>query len=138
VTRRGESKRNPVMLRTFATLSVNSTKHLDAHADRPFAAAQGDKGTRSCCARRSISTPIQADPSLRLRACPERSEWGDTEGQLRLMCIGADKSAMGAINRPLRLVLTHGQPPGRSDLLTSSTFSCTFNSVQVVTYFREP
>ena len=30
------------MLSTFATLSVNSAKHLDAHADRPFAAAQGD------------------------------------------------------------------------------------------------
>ncbi len=38
---RGESKRNPVMLSTFATLSVNSAKHLEAHADRPFAAAQG-------------------------------------------------------------------------------------------------
>ncbi len=31
------------MLSTFATLSVNSAKHLDAHRDRPFAAAQGDK-----------------------------------------------------------------------------------------------
>ena len=45
MTIRGESKRNPVMLSTFATLSVNSAKHLDAHADRPFAAAQGDKAT---------------------------------------------------------------------------------------------
>ena len=34
MTRRGESKRNPVML--------SVAKHLDAHADRPFAAAQGD------------------------------------------------------------------------------------------------
>src|SRR6266496_1942830 len=42
MTRRGESKRNPVMLSTCATLSVNSAKHLDAHPDRPFAAAQGD------------------------------------------------------------------------------------------------
>ncbi len=42
MTRRGESKRNAVMLSTFATLSVNSAKHLEAHADRPFAAAQGD------------------------------------------------------------------------------------------------
>ena len=42
MTRRGESKRNPVMLSTFATLSVNSAKHLEVHADRPFAAAQGD------------------------------------------------------------------------------------------------
>ena len=33
-----------VMLSTFAPLSVNSAKHLDAHRDRPFAAAQGDKG----------------------------------------------------------------------------------------------
>jgi len=32
-----------VMLSTFAPLSVNSAKHLDAHRDRPFAAAQGDK-----------------------------------------------------------------------------------------------
>jgi len=31
-----------VMLSTFATLSVNSAKHLDAHRARPFAAAQGD------------------------------------------------------------------------------------------------
>jgi hypothetical protein len=59
MTRRGESKRNPVML--------SVAKHLDAQADRPFAAAQGD-----------------------------------TVRQLRLMRIGADKSAVGAINRPLR------------------------------------
>ena len=31
-----------VMLSTFATLSVNSAKHLEALHDRPFAAAQGD------------------------------------------------------------------------------------------------
>ncbi len=37
---RGESKRNPVML--------SVAKHLDAHADRPFAAVQGDKGILSC------------------------------------------------------------------------------------------
>ncbi len=37
-----------VMLSTFATLSVNSAKHLDSHPDRPFAAAQGDKATLSC------------------------------------------------------------------------------------------
>jgi len=40
MTRRGESKRNPVLLSTCAPLSVNSAKHLEAHADRPFAAAQ--------------------------------------------------------------------------------------------------
>jgi hypothetical protein len=34
MTRRGESKRNPVML--------SVAKHLEARADRPFAAAQGD------------------------------------------------------------------------------------------------
>jgi len=34
MTRRGESKRNPVML--------SAAKHLEAHPDRPFAAAQGD------------------------------------------------------------------------------------------------
>jgi len=61
---RGESKRNAVMLSTFASLSVNSAKHLEAHADRPFAAAQGDMGTRSCCAQ------------------------GDTVRRLRLMRIG--------------------------------------------------
>ena len=32
-----------VMLSTFATLSVNSAKHLYAQRDRSFAAAQGDK-----------------------------------------------------------------------------------------------
>ena len=32
------------MLSTFATLSVNSAKHLDACQERPFAAAQGDIG----------------------------------------------------------------------------------------------
>ncbi|TME03032.1 MAG: hypothetical protein E6I80_19715 [Chloroflexi bacterium] len=58
-----------VMLSTFASLSVNSAKHLAAPRDRPFAAAQGD-----------------------------------TVRQLRLMHIRADKSAVGAINRPLRLV----------------------------------
>ncbi len=55
------------MLSTFASLSVNSAKHLDVHAERPFAAAQGD-----------------------------------TVRQLRLMHILADKSAVGAINRPLQ------------------------------------
>src|SRR6266516_2122687 len=83
-----------VMLSTFAPLSVNSAKHLDAHADRPFAAAQGDMGTH----------PVM----LRLRACPERSEWGDTVRQLRVMRIGADKSAVGAINRPLQCVYKKG------------------------------
>jgi hypothetical protein len=48
---------------------LRATKHLEAHADRPFAAAQGD-----------------------------------TVRQLRLMRIGADKSAVGAINRPLQTV----------------------------------
>src|SRR6266496_612833 len=59
-------QRNPVMLR--------AAKHLDAHADRPFAAAQGD-----------------------------------TVRQLRLMRIGADKSAMGTINRPLQLIPFNSQ-----------------------------
>jgi len=71
MTMKGESKRNPVMLSTFAMLSVNSAKHLEAHADRPFAAAQGD-----------------------------------TVRQLRLTRTGADKSALGTINRPLRLLTT--------------------------------
>jgi hypothetical protein len=31
------------MLSTFAPLRVNSAKHLKAHPERPFAAAQGDK-----------------------------------------------------------------------------------------------
>ena len=74
-----------VMLSTFAPLSVNSAKHLDAHADRPFAAAQGDKRTRSCCAQ------------------------GDTVRQLRVMRIGADKSAVGTINRPLQLTQFNSQ-----------------------------
>jgi hypothetical protein len=30
------------MLSTFATLRVNSAKHLDSCRERPFAAAQGD------------------------------------------------------------------------------------------------
>ena len=33
-----------VMLSTFATLSVNSAKHLHAQRERPCAAAQGDSG----------------------------------------------------------------------------------------------
>jgi hypothetical protein len=33
-----------VMLSTFAPLSVNSAKHLHAQGERPFAAAQGDRG----------------------------------------------------------------------------------------------
>ena len=53
---RGESKRNA--LRTLArqensTVMLSAAKHLDAHPDRPFAT---------------------------LRACPERSEWGDKRG----------------------------------------------------------
>jgi len=40
ITIKSESKRNPVML--------SVAKHLDAHADRPFAAVQGDKGILSC------------------------------------------------------------------------------------------
>ena len=33
------------------TVMLCAAKQLDAHADRPFAAAQGDKATRSCCAQ---------------------------------------------------------------------------------------
>jgi len=33
-----------VMLSPFASLRVNSAKHLHAQRDRPFAAAQGDSG----------------------------------------------------------------------------------------------
>jgi hypothetical protein len=33
---------NAVMLSTFATLSVNSAKHLSAQRDRPLRFAQGD------------------------------------------------------------------------------------------------
>ena len=35
------------MLSTFATLSVYSAKHLDGWQERPFAAAQGDRGVGS-------------------------------------------------------------------------------------------
>src|SRR5437870_4792357 len=56
---------------------LSAAKHLDAQRDRPFAAAQGDK---------------KGPPSGILDLC------------LRLMHIGADKSALGAIDRPLRLV----------------------------------
>ena len=66
MTRRGESKRNPVMLSTFATLSVNSAKHLEAHADRPFAAAQGDTVRQLRLMR--IGDPLWS-PSNRLRSC---------------------------------------------------------------------
>ena len=64
---------------------LSAAMHLDAHADRPFAAAQGDKRTRSCCAQ------------------------GDTVRQLRVMRIGADKSAVGTINRPLQLTQFNSQ-----------------------------
>jgi hypothetical protein len=46
---RARQEDSAVMLSTFAALSGNSAKHLEAHAERPFAAAQGDKGIRSCC-----------------------------------------------------------------------------------------
>jgi hypothetical protein len=45
------------MLSPFVALRVNSAKHLAAERARPFAS---------------------------LRACPERSEWGDTGLQLKL------------------------------------------------------
>jgi hypothetical protein len=77
MTRRGESKRNPVMLSTFATLSVNSAKHLDAQADRPFAAAQGDTPTGHVNKRE----PAQADR-------PFAAAQSDTVRQLRLVLIG--------------------------------------------------
>jgi hypothetical protein len=38
----GADGESPVMLSTFAALSVNSAKHLDTQRERPFAAAQGD------------------------------------------------------------------------------------------------
>jgi hypothetical protein len=45
VTRVGGSMRdNAVMLSPFTSLMVNSAKQLAAHRDRPFAAAQGDRG----------------------------------------------------------------------------------------------
>ncbi|TME00312.1 MAG: hypothetical protein E6I80_26210 [Chloroflexi bacterium] len=64
-----------VMLSTFAPLSVNSAKHLDAHRDRPFAAAQGDKGALRVTRkghpmqRRALSAPLPSgiqDLCLRL------------------------------------------------------------------------
>jgi len=30
------------------TVMLRAAKHLEVHPDRPFAAAQGDKGTLSC------------------------------------------------------------------------------------------
>jgi hypothetical protein len=51
---------SPVMLR--------AAKHLDAHADRPFAAAQGDKGTLRVTRkglpmqRRALSAPLPNRP----------------------------------------------------------------------------
>ena len=52
----------PVLLSTFAPLSVNSAKHLAAPRDRPFAASS-----------------LRSE-QVWLRACPERSEWGDSGG----------------------------------------------------------
>jgi hypothetical protein len=46
-----------------STVMLSAAKHLDAHRDRPF--------------------PIRGvypERSERLRACPERSEWGDSVG----------------------------------------------------------
>jgi hypothetical protein len=56
---------------------LSGAKHLEAHPERPFAAAQGDtsQGER-----------------------PFAAAQGDT-----VMRIGADKSAMGTINRPLQM-----------------------------------
>ncbi len=51
------------MLSTFATLSVNSAKHLDAHPDRPFAAAQGDKKGPP-----SLVVADPTNPGIRMRA----------------------------------------------------------------------
>ena len=48
---RGESKRNPDML--------SVAKHLDVHADRPFAAAQGDT-VRRLSTRHSLADDLRA------------------------------------------------------------------------------
>ena len=67
-TREIRQEDNTVLLSPFVALRVNSVMHLEAQRERPFAAAQ--------------------------KLCPERSEWGDIERHLRLIRIGADKSAV--------------------------------------------
>src|SRR6266849_10338256 len=52
---------SPVMLSTFAALRVHSAKHLDAHRERPFAAAQGD---RAGAIMRPASTLSRSEGSL--------------------------------------------------------------------------
>src|SRR6266581_1967797 len=54
-----------VMLSTFATLSVNSAKHLAAQRDRPFASLRVTVEGLSCFAALSISLPSATDSSLR-------------------------------------------------------------------------
>ena len=75
---RARQEDSPVMLSTFAPLSVNSAKHLEGRWERPFAAAQGD----NLFLHEGLYFEAESgrDPSLRLSACPERSEWGDNPG----------------------------------------------------------
>ncbi len=87
------------MLSTCATLSANSAKHLSAQRDRPFAAlrvtSEPSWGERN---------PVMLSVAKHLEAQADRpfaAAQGDTVRQLRLMRIGADKSAVGTINRPL-------------------------------------
>ncbi len=120
--------------------------HLDAQCDRPFASLRVIvEGSVMLCAAMHLSAQCDGPfaslrvtrkghpdrPFAALRACPERSEWGDKKGTshlttctfcssaqppsgildlcLRLMPIGADKSAMGTINRPLLFDYPHRQ-----------------------------
>src|SRR5437867_568565 len=69
---------------------LRAAKQLEGQRDRPFAAAQGDKKEPShstTCNLCSYARPP--------------SPYGILELYLRLMLIGADKSAVGTINRPL-------------------------------------
>ena len=85
---------------------LSAAKHLDAHPDRPFAA---------------------------LRACPERSEWGDKKGPpspygildlcLRLMPITADLSALGDQLNNYRVPTMNGT---RVPLASTMGVNCAF------------
>jgi hypothetical protein len=92
---------------------LSAAMHPDVRRDRPFAAAQGDMDdgngvtlAGSNVRDHAVMLSTAMHPDVR-RDRPFAAAQGDIERHLRLMRIGADKSALGAINRPLRFFGIH-------------------------------
>jgi hypothetical protein len=89
------------MIFRLSIVMLSGAEYLAASLprERPFAAAQGDSGGKQQAW--SLCHAEWSEASRRTVRETLRRAQGDIEKCLRLMRIGADKSAVDAINRPL-------------------------------------